>query len=112
MTQETLLMTVCNLFISCNGNNLQLNVQRHIHHSVVATWVAWGDRSIMYKSLLLCSITLTLTCFIQYGNTTTGYIAGAVHRDFKGSVVMLSTNHSHLVVPKNFKGIFKNKTFL
>ncbi len=30
-----------------------------------------------------------------------GYMAGAVHRDFKGSVVMLSTNHKHLIVPKN-----------
>jgi hypothetical protein len=30
-----------------------------------------------------------------------GYMAGAVHRDFKGSVVMLSTNHTHLIVPKH-----------
>ncbi len=30
-----------------------------------------------------------------------GYMAGAVHRDFKGSVVMLSTNHKHLTVPKS-----------
>ncbi len=28
-------------------------------------------------------------------------MAGAVHRDFKGSVVMLSTNHTHLIVPKH-----------
>jgi hypothetical protein len=32
----------------------------------------------------------------------TGYMAGAVHRDFKGSVVMLSTNHTHLIVPKHY----------
>ncbi len=28
-------------------------------------------------------------------------MAGVVHRDFKGSVVMLSTNHTHLIVPKH-----------
>jgi hypothetical protein len=33
--------------------------------------------------------------------TLQGYMAGAVHRDFKGSVVMLSTNHTHLIIPKH-----------
>ena len=34
-----------------------------------------------------------------------GYMAGAVHRDFKGSVVILSTNHTHLIVPSIPPGV-------